>query len=416
MKHGVRSVAALTGLAAIISCGGGDVSGPAAALQVVSGNDQLGKPGSPLSRQVVVLATDPVGAPLAGVRVTWTAAAGSVSPPSATTSADGKAAASWTLGATEGLQEAAVTADNGARVTFQSTAVAAARPIAFGGREFMTQKLRMMNADGSGMVQVTTLPAWAPAWSPDGKRLAVMIGGPTSCSSTFGNLVVIDLSTVTETQLTQNDKCSRVGGPTWSPDGTLVAFVDHANKQIVLMGPDGSGKRSISIVNGVDPTRPVYAVTGPLLWYRDGSGLLFGGKGGGGDPGNSVWAINVDGTNLRQVQLDALYGTYPAAFSPDGSAVALGQQLDPHTTNLRIVVSAPSNLNAAQEVAGSTGILNFAWSPSGTQWWADVYGIGSPCTEAGGPMMVLYDYDATLRKVIVRNRMTICGAYAAWRP
>ena len=408
----------VTSLALMVSCGG-TTSEPRqepvltsrTLLTVVSGDGQLSKPGSRLPQPLVVKATDASGAPLSGVTVTWSVAPGqaTVVSASATTGADGQVAANFTTGPTEGIQEATASTSSDTRVVFQSRAIATARPIAFGGRvEFSPLKLWMMNPDGSDMMQVTTLPAWSPAWSPDGKRLAFMIGTSTSCSSVFGDLFVIDFGTVTETRLTQHDNCARVGGPTWSPDGTQIAFLDHANKQIVLIGPDGRGKRVISIANGVDASRPIRVADG-LLWYRDGSGLLFFGIGG-------VWAINADGTGLRQVQFDARYAAVPLAYSPDGATLAGVQQLVPNTVNSRILLGDPLKLDNAQEVSGTSGIFAFAWSPSGAQWFADVYGTTSNPCGLGYPTLVLYDYDNATRKVTERKRFTACGAYAAWRP
>jgi dipeptidyl aminopeptidase/acylaminoacyl peptidase len=362
---------------------------------------------------LVVLAANAQGVPVSGVGVTWTTTSGLVTSQSTTTGADGTATAAWTLGALEGPQDAVATADNGARATAHSSAVSFSRPIAFGGSGNSSQMLRMMNADGTEKVQISTLPAWGPAWSPDGKRLAFMSGSPNTCTGDFGDLVVIDFTTVRQTQLTRNDRCARVGEPEWSPDGTQLAFVDHANMQIVLMSPDGSGIRTISIANGVDSRRPSRVTSGRLLWFRDGSGFLFGGK-GASQPVAALWKINVDGSGLQQIQNHPI-STYPAAFSPDGSSLALEQQLVPHTYELRIMVGDPGDVNAAKEVSGSAGIGSFAWSPNGKLWLADVFGLGQECAP-GMNAMVLYDYDAATRRATARTRLAECGADAAWRP
>lgn len=421
MKLSVKSLVVGAAVTVTIACGGG-VAGPGnqpashvgVVLSVASGNDQLGKPGSALAGQLVVLAANPQGVPVSGVVVTWTTTSGLVAAQSTTTGANGTVTAAWTLGASEGIQDAVATADNGARITAHSAAVSFSRPIAFGGSGNSAQVLRMMNADGTEKVQVTTLPAWGPDWSPDGKRLAFMSGSLNTCSSQFGDLVVIDFTTMRQTQLTQHDRCARVGAPAWSPDGTQLAFVDHAGMQIVLMSPDGGGIRTISIADGVDPRRPTRRTTGRLLWLRDGSGFLFGGKGVVQEVA-ALWTINVDGSGLRQVQ-DALVSTYPAALvSPDGSTLALTQQLVPHTIELRILVGDPSGFNEAQVVVGTAGIGEFAWSPNGKLWLADVFGLGQECAP-GMNAMVLYDYDAATRRATVRTRLADCGADAAWRP
>ncbi len=422
MRYCVQRVVAVSGVTLTIACGGGEASAPAiqpeqhagVVLSIASGDDQLGKPGSALRGQLVVLAANAQGVPVSGVGVTWTTTSGSVAAQSTTTGSNGTATASWTLGAPEGIQDAVATADNGAKATARSSAVSFSRPIAFGGREISPQVLRMINADGTDKVQLTTRPAWGPAWSPDGKRLAFMSGSPNSCSQAFGDLVVIDFTTMKQTQLTRNDRCARVGEPAWSPDGTQLAFVDHANKLIMVMRADSTGSQAISIADGVDPARPIWVTSGKLLWLRDGSGFLFAGKGVSKEVA-ALWTINLNSLGLRQVQ-NALISTSPAALvSPDGVTLALGQQLVPHTYDLRIMVGSAGGFNVGNEVAGSTGIASFAWSPDGKSWLADVFGLGQECAP-GMSAMVLYDFDAVARRVTAKTRFAECGTYAAWRP
>lgn len=83
-------------------------AGPAAALQIVSGDDQTGTVGVFLPDSLVVRVVDQYGNAVAGHQVSFSATSGggSVSPPMATTGANGQAATRWTLGATPGAQTA----------------------------------------------------------------------------------------------------------------------------------------------------------------------------------------------------------------------------------------------------------------------------------------------------------------------
>ena len=82
---------------------------PQPTLVLVSGNGQAGVISTTLSAPIVVRALDAVGQPLAGKTITFTAP-GSVSPPTATTDAQGFAQTIWTLGPTPGIQTIIATA------------------------------------------------------------------------------------------------------------------------------------------------------------------------------------------------------------------------------------------------------------------------------------------------------------------
>jgi hypothetical protein len=86
------------------------IAGPAAVLELVSGNAQNGTVGAALAQPVVVRTTDLFGNPVSGIVVTFaTPDGGSLAPPSATTTAAGLAQSVWTLGTVAGTQTATAT-------------------------------------------------------------------------------------------------------------------------------------------------------------------------------------------------------------------------------------------------------------------------------------------------------------------
>src|SRR6266513_3505004 len=87
--------------ACLLGCGGNDPVGPGQlTISVLSGNAQSGPPGQPLSIPLTVLVTDRSGVGVLGaiVRFTVTSGAGTVSPISVGTDAQGLASGTWTLG------------------------------------------------------------------------------------------------------------------------------------------------------------------------------------------------------------------------------------------------------------------------------------------------------------------------------
>ncbi|HEX9755885.1 MAG TPA: Ig-like domain-containing protein [Gemmatimonadales bacterium] len=78
-------------------------AGPAAKVVIIGGNNQSAQPGARLPDSLVVRVTDQFDNPVADVLVTFTPGdAGQVSPSAVRTDANGRAATSWTLGATGG--------------------------------------------------------------------------------------------------------------------------------------------------------------------------------------------------------------------------------------------------------------------------------------------------------------------------
>lgn len=102
------------------------VAGPAANLEIVSGDGQTAPYGTTLPQPIVVRVTDAFGNPIAGIPVTFKAApgSGSVSAPDPTTDATGSAGVEWTLGPAPGQQTVTALAPRVNDVTFNATAVA----------------------------------------------------------------------------------------------------------------------------------------------------------------------------------------------------------------------------------------------------------------------------------------------------
>ena len=93
----------------------------------------------------------------------------------------------------------------------------------------------VINSDGSGAHKIAD-HASDPAWSPDGQHIAIATGRDHFGKTCFGGcspndeIYVVDPSGADPMRLTK-DKAED-SAPTWSPDGTQIAFVsDRANRE-----------------------------------------------------------------------------------------------------------------------------------------------------------------------------------------
>jgi Tol biopolymer transport system component len=100
-----------------------------------------------------------------------------------------------------------------------------------------------------------------PTWSPDGTRVAF-----ESNRGGDGEIHVMDVQGFQQTNLTRHPGYD--GDPSWSPDGTRIAFASNRDGawNIFLMNPDGSDQRNITS-NPDDAGAPA--------WSPDGTQLLF---------------------------------------------------------------------------------------------------------------------------------------------
>lgn len=159
---------------------------------------------------------------------------------------------------------------------------------------------------GSGETErLTQLPMGAgrPVWSPDGTRLAftALVCAETKGSAEEGpakagrtHMHVLHIVTRELTRFTEGFRSA--GEPSWAPDGTRLAF-----PAIRDPGVDPTG---ICAAQVLDVTRPGAAPVGvgssagvaeAVSWHADGSSLLVRGQEGPGPGHSRLWRVPLDG-------------------------------------------------------------------------------------------------------------------------
>src|SRR5262245_4044513 len=128
--------------------------------------------------------------------------------------------------------------------------------------------------DGTGFARLTTRNqpfALAPTWSPDGSRIAFHgVVGPTF------DLFVMDADGTNQTNVT-NSSDSNEFDPAWSPDGSRIAFEStlYGDGEIFMMNADGSDATRLTTNSALD---------GEPSWSPDGRSIAFSSDRAGGGP------------------------------------------------------------------------------------------------------------------------------------
>lgn len=222
--------------------------------------------------------------------------------------------------------------------------------ILYATEEFGVSELAVVNPDGSGRRRLTTdgRGYFHPDISPDGQRIVFARLDVNGWGIHVMNADASDVRLLIERAF--------AGVPAWSPDGSQIAFRSEnpgpfgATGRIFIMNADGTGLRQLS-PDDPDPNQFFYYDDGPT-WSPDGSKIAFTRTG-------ALTVINVDGTGMTTVP--APLGAGEPDWSPDGTRIAHSAFFDSRD----IFVSDVDGSLTFRVTSSPDQENNARWSPDG---------------------------------------------------
>lgn len=208
---------------------------------------------------------------------------------------------------------------------------------------FTNDDVFVMDADGDDVLQLTPEAdgqmAGQPSWSPDGEHIAFMRGESvhSAVPSRFGALFVIRADGSEVRQLTSGPDRA----PAWSPDGREIAFVHGedlssfpgANEDVYVVDAGGGDPRRLTRAARSFETTPTWSPDGSRIAFaRSTFQTQFDGKA-------AIYVMRRDGSGERLLLAYQHFAGGPQglAWSPDGRTIAFQTSPTPECTAVHLV-------------------------------------------------------------------------------
>ena len=208
----------------------------------------------------------------------------------------------------------------------------------------------LVSVDSAGVAQTLLsqdMPFYFPAWSPDGRRIAMQVGS----MGRQGDIWMFDFASRALTRVTSEGPSTT---PAWSPDGKRIIFSGtRGEKQGVWWQPaDGSGAAEPLLLTTQPVTSAILAPDGHTLVYR--ASTLSG--------RSTLWVVDLSSPGKTpHLLLNTRFQEVEPAISPDGRWIAY---VTTETGSTQVYVR-PFGSNGGVTQVSADGGNEPVWAPNG---------------------------------------------------
>lgn len=231
----------------------------------------------------------------------------------------------------------------------------------------------VMNSDGSDVRQLTR-DAFAslyftkssddsnPSWSPDGSQIAFASGRDNQMLTYVNHDIYVMSANGSNVQRLTNDGADE-GGPRWSPNGESIAYtkmeyfsdqalIDNPTWDIYVMNVDGTQQMQLT----KDPSNELEP-----SWSADGTRIAFISDRNGQN--FDIYVMNADGSDVTQLTDDSA-NEFGPVWSPDGTQIVFNSDRNGHVQLFMMTIDGAKLIQLTKDSSNSA----YAdWSRSGNR-------------------------------------------------
>ncbi|MHC4676046.1 MAG: PKD domain-containing protein, partial [Planctomycetota bacterium] len=261
----------------------------------------------------------------------------------------------------------------------------------------------IMDENGSNLMNITNTSNFRelePTWSPDGSHIAFACSSGSAGNWERPDIWVMKPDGSGRINLTQTPD-THEEYPTWSPDGLRIAYVWSMGEIACIYAMNSDGTNQTPLTYGPADSTP--------SWSPDGTRILFSRDLTWPDsPSNhQIFVMDADGTSVQRLTWNDACEYYPS-WSPDSSKIAFHSSRGGNLGRDQIIVMNDDGSN-------QTNITNNAYRNAFPRWSPDGSRIVFQRAASGSMLFEIWVMDADGTNAIqLTNTPGIAEVYPDW--